>query len=56
MRNWQAAQRIGEPELILEAELDRGTTSFYLGRLEESLTHLERVGELYDPEIGRAHV
>jgi class 3 adenylate cyclase/predicted ATPase len=55
-RNWQAAQRIGDPEVILEAEVDRGTTSYYLGRFSESLPHLERVGELYDPTVHHHHV
>jgi class 3 adenylate cyclase/predicted ATPase len=55
-RNWEVAQRIGEPELILEAEVDRGTTSFYLGHFEECVSHLERVGRLYDPSIHHHHV
>ena len=55
-RNWRVAQRIGDPELILEAELDRGTTSYYLGHFKECLPHLERVGSLYDPSIHHDHV
>ena len=55
-RNLAAAHQIGDRELILESELDRGVTPVYLGRFEESLPHLDRVNELYDPAIHHHHV
>jgi class 3 adenylate cyclase/predicted ATPase/ABC-type lipoprotein export system ATPase subunit len=55
-RNLQIAERFANPELVLEAELDRGTCSYYMGRFQESLPHLDRVIELYNPEVHHHHI
>jgi class 3 adenylate cyclase/predicted ATPase len=49
LKELELAERFGVDELRLEAELDRGTTSYYLGRTAESREHLAHAIELYDP-------
>jgi class 3 adenylate cyclase/predicted ATPase len=49
LKELELAERFGVDELRLEAELDRGTTSYYLGRTAESREHLERAIAIYDP-------
>ena len=49
LKELELAERFGVDELRLEAELDRGTTSYYMGRTAESLEHLERAVAIYDP-------
>ena len=49
------AERFGQPELRLEAEVDRGTTSYYLGHTARALEHLERAIAIYDPALHHAH-
>jgi predicted ATPase len=55
-RNLQIAERIGNPELVLEAELDEGTCSYYMGRFQDAMRHLDRVIEIYNPEVHHHHV
>jgi class 3 adenylate cyclase/predicted ATPase len=56
VRDLELAERFGDPDLLVEAELDRGTTSYYLGRTREALAHLDRAAELYDVPAHHPHV
>jgi class 3 adenylate cyclase len=49
------ADRFGVPDFQVEAELDVGTTSYYLGRTAESLAHLDRSLAIYDPAVHHVH-
>lgn len=49
------ARRHGNVEFELEAEVDLGNTLLYLGRPRETLVHLTRVDELYDPQLHHLH-
>ena len=53
--NLELAASTGDPGLELEAEVELGNILMYVGRLEESLEHLDRVAELYDPARHRHH-
>ena len=55
-RNLQVAESADDAELILEAEHDLTSTTFYLGRFEELLRHAARVREVYDPNKHHRHV
>jgi class 3 adenylate cyclase/tetratricopeptide (TPR) repeat protein len=48
-RNLRFAERAGDPDLILEAEVDCASTVLYQGRFVETLRHVSRVKALYDP-------
>ena len=56
VRDLELADRFGEVDFQIEAELDRGTTSYYLGNAVESRTHLERAAALYDVPRHHPHV
>jgi class 3 adenylate cyclase/predicted ATPase len=45
------AERIGEPEFIMAAHYNLGEICSLEGALRESLEHLERASELYDPRL-----
>jgi class 3 adenylate cyclase/predicted ATPase len=53
--NLELAASTGDPGLELEAEVELGNILMYVGRLEESLEHLDRVAALYDPARHRHH-
>lgn len=53
--NQEVADASGDDELLLEAAHDRGTSAFYLGRLDEAMPALERALELYDPAAHAHH-
>ena len=55
-RNFAFAERIGDPELILEAEQDRASVAVYTGRFEAALTSVRRMATIYVPERHHAHV
>jgi predicted ATPase len=48
------AQRVGDPALLLEAHLQLGTASFYLGEPTVAREHWDRAIVLYDPERHRS--
>ncbi len=56
VRDLELADQFGEVDFQVEAELDRGTTSYYLGNSIESRTHLERATALYDAPRHHPHV
>ena len=56
VRDLELADRFGNVDFQVEAELDRGTTAYYLGNVAESRTHLERAVELYDAPTHHPHV
>ncbi|MFN2417996.1 MAG: AAA family ATPase [Candidatus Limnocylindria bacterium] len=56
VRDLELADRFGDVDFQIEAELDRGTTSYYLGNAVESRTHLERAAALYDAPRHHPHV
>jgi class 3 adenylate cyclase/predicted ATPase len=54
--NLRLAENSGDPELLLEAEHDLASTTFYLGRFDETLQHVSRLRALYDPHKHHGHV
>jgi class 3 adenylate cyclase/predicted ATPase len=56
VRDLELADRFGNVDFQIEAELDRGTTSYYLGNAVESRTHLERAAALYEAPRHHPHV
>ena len=56
VRDLELADRFGVLDFQLEAELDRGTTAYYVGNTMESRTHLERAVALYDAPQHHPHV
>jgi class 3 adenylate cyclase/predicted ATPase len=56
VRDLELADRFGNVDFRIEAELDRGTTSYYLGNAVESRTHLERAAALYEAPRHHPHV
>jgi TOMM system kinase/cyclase fusion protein len=49
------AQRVQDPELLLEAHLAMGTTLYYLGALEPAHAHLHRSIAFYNAQQHRSH-
>jgi class 3 adenylate cyclase/predicted ATPase len=49
------AARTGDPGLVVESSLAMGANLFYLSKFEDSLSHLERSIETYDPERDAMH-
>jgi predicted ATPase/class 3 adenylate cyclase len=49
------ARRLGDPALLMEASVDVGAASFWIGEFAAAQPHFDRVIELYDPEKHHEH-
>jgi predicted ATPase len=49
------AQRVQDPELLLESHRVLGATMFWLGKMAPARAHLEQGMALYDPQQHRSH-
>ena len=53
--NLTLAASIGDPELVLEAEVDLCTTAFHLGLHGDCVVHQARAAALHDPALHQHH-
>jgi class 3 adenylate cyclase/predicted ATPase len=56
LRNLALAERLNDPDLLIEAHYDRCATAMYSGRFRETVEHAQIVSGLYDPNRHHQHV
>nr|WP_246385348.1 adenylate/guanylate cyclase domain-containing protein [Armatimonas rosea] len=54
--NLEVALRLGDPELLLEAEHDLGAVHFYRGEIAQVRPHMDQVHALFDSERHYHHI